>query len=102
MNGYGNNIYLDNVRIITNQYTDIAMNALLNPSPVIGVNEHDLAFEVINLGSKTIKSINYDITQNKGVKQNFIVNNITILPGQRHAIEHGPLHIQNKIHQLRL
>ena len=65
-NAYGNNLYLDNVRIVTGDYSDLALVALKTPSPVICVNNPTPVVTVRNNGSSLISTITISSTVNAG------------------------------------
>jgi len=65
-NDYGNNLYLDNVRIVTGSYTDLALVALKAPSPVICVTQPTPVVTVRNNGSSIISTIAISASVNGG------------------------------------
>ena len=89
VNGFGNNIFLDNISLITSEFTDIGMKAVLSPSPVLGFENHELTFDIVNFGSSVINSFDYFITHNNGNKQFFSATGLAINSGQVYTITHG-------------
>ena len=65
-NDYGNNLYLDNVRIVTGDYTDLTLVALKTPSPVLCVNNPTPVVTVRNNGSTLISTITISSSVNGG------------------------------------
>jgi Pregnancy-associated plasma protein-A/Secretion system C-terminal sorting domain len=56
-NDYGNNLYLDNVRIITGNYTDLTLAAVKSPSPVTCEANPSPVVTVKNNGSTLVTSL---------------------------------------------
>ena len=65
-NDYGNNLYLDNVRIVTGSYSDLALVALKTPSPVICITQPTPVVTVRNNGSSIISTITISASVNSG------------------------------------
>lgn len=91
VNGFGNNIFMDNLSIITNEYTDIGMKAVSSPSPVLGFENNELTFDVVNFGSTVIDSFDYSIIHNNGDQQFFSLTGLSINSGQVYTIIHGDI-----------
>jgi hypothetical protein len=61
VNGYGNNIYLDNVSVSGGDFNDIAITALIQPGPVFCVAGPQPVIQVENLGSSVVNRINVNV-----------------------------------------
>lgn len=73
-NGYGNNLYLDNVVVLSDDVIDIALTAVSKPGPVICENDPAPVVTVKNLSSFTVNSFNIDVTTNGSTKTQFFTN----------------------------
>ncbi len=63
-NDYGNNLYLDNVRIATGDYTDLKLVGLKSPSPVTCNAAPVPVATVVNNGSTPITTIAFSVSIN--------------------------------------
>lgn len=65
-NGYGNNLYLDNVLISQTEISDIAFAGVVSPGIVHCQPSPVVRFRVTNLGTSTVTSFKLDYTVNNG------------------------------------
>jgi len=86
INGYGNNQFLDNIIVATDQLTDIALISLDSPSPV-SCNVNSIpALRVKNMGTTSITSFNVQIIINGQTPINQSISNINLEPGVEQTI----------------
>jgi len=64
VNGYGNNLYLDNVTVINTAVTDFTLNGLVSPSPVSCNATATPVISVTNIGNATINSFTANVYVN--------------------------------------
>jgi hypothetical protein len=95
LNGYGNNLYLDNIVVLSDQLTDLALLSLENPSPVSCENTITPKIKVKNQGTTDITNFKVetifnnqtntqsisDILVQPGIEQIISLNSMTLLNG---------------------
>ncbi len=64
INGYGNNLYLDNVTVTNTSNTDFILNSLVSPSPVSCKATIAPVISVTNIGNATINSFTANVYVN--------------------------------------
>jgi len=64
INGYGNNLYLDNVTVLNTAVTDFTLNGLVSPSPVSCNATAAPVISVTNIGNATINSFTANVFVN--------------------------------------
>jgi hypothetical protein len=84
-NGYGNNLFLDNVQILTEELVDLALIKINDPSPVICSLNPTPRVTVRNFGSKTITTFKVTSTAG-GIVKSQTINNVSISPGDELAV----------------
>jgi hypothetical protein len=72
-NGYGNNLYLDNVFILNSAINDLALTELKSPGPVFCVADPQPVVKIKNQGSTSVTSFKMETTVNMRtvISQNF-------------------------------
>lgn len=65
INDYGNNLYLDNISVVTQDVVDLSLDAVVQPSVVTGNSRSDVVVRVQNTGSQYIGSLQLDFTLNE-------------------------------------
>ncbi len=80
INGYGNNIYLDNVQVLTTELVDLALVKINSPSPVICIIDPSPSVQVKNFGSQTITSFKVSSIIS-GIVKSQTFSNVSIKPG---------------------
>ncbi|MEO7992199.1 MAG: choice-of-anchor J domain-containing protein [Chryseolinea sp.] len=78
LNDYGNNLYLDNVGIVTTEFEDISLTEIVSPSPVTCSATADPVIRVKNSGTTNIISFTVDYTVNNGSTQTKLVSGIDL------------------------
>ncbi len=68
-NGYGNNLYLDNVVISEDEISDISLEGVVSPGIVHCLPTPAFKFNVRNLGTSTVNSFTATYAVNNGVPQ---------------------------------
>lgn len=86
INGYGNNQYIDNIVLATDQFTDIAIISLDNPSPVNCNTNVTPALRVKNMGTTPITNFKVQTALNSQAPLVQTLTNLDIQPGAEQAI----------------
>lgn len=81
INDWGNNIYVDNLSLFTEETRDISLTQLLQPSPVTCTNEIAPLLLIRNAGSMRLQEIEIQYTLNSGPVQTLLVNNLDVAFG---------------------
>lgn len=58
VNDWGNNLYIDNINLVTSAEEDLALTAIISPSPVACVNDVVPRLKVKNIGTATVDNFN--------------------------------------------
>lgn len=80
VNDWGNNLFLDNIAVITSADEDLALKEVVSPSPVKCDNTTVPKLRVQNAGTVTINSFNINMTVNNGALV-IIPHTETLAPG---------------------
>ncbi len=81
VNGYGNNQFLDNIVIATDELTDLALISLENPSPVSCSINVTPSIRVQNQGTTPITNFKVQIELNGQTQPAQTISNLNIQPG---------------------
>lgn len=84
---WGNNIYLDNVSVLTSQLEDVALKSLDSPGLVTCDPAVPLVIKVQNAGTETINTLTVEYSVNGGNLQPAQVININATTGEEFQIE---------------
>lgn len=84
-NSFGNNIYLDKIKLRNSPLTDLRVEQVTKPTPVVCLSEVSPKVQVVNLGTTTIRKLSGRIQIGTGVFQN-IQEIITDLPSGTSSI----------------
>jgi hypothetical protein len=86
VNGWGNNLYLDNISIINqNSFVDIGIDRVINPQIVTCENPAPTLL-VQNEGSKTVDGFKVKYSVNGGGYQTTQFTNLSLLPGKQQEV----------------
>ncbi len=89
-NGYGNNLYIDNVFVLTGDFTDMAINRVITPSPVISKTDPTPILEVQNVGSIPVTDFTLQTKVNGTVVSSKLFNEILLLTSDALTITLDP------------
>ena len=81
INDWGNNIYLDNLSLFTEETRDISVVKILQPSPVTCTNEIAPLLLIRNGGSLKLEEIQVQYALNGGPAQTFTLNDLNVAFG---------------------
>ncbi len=83
-NGYGNNIYLKDIQILTEEtYTySIRMEELISPTPISNGEQEQEIISITNTGNLPISGFLFTRTANNGSAQPFLARGLTLPPGE--------------------
>ena len=82
INDWGNNIYLDNISLFTEETWDASLTGLVTPSVVTCEDQIAPVISIRNAGSVTLTSLDVDYAVNGAAIQTFSVNNLDLSIGQ--------------------
>lgn len=80
-NGNGNNLYLDNVYVLTGDLTDVAIKEIISPSPVVNKNSITPVINMRNEGSIPITNVKVETKVNGAVASTKSFAGLTLLTG---------------------
>jgi hypothetical protein len=83
---WGNNIYLDNISVLTTELEDVQLQGIESPSFITCNTNAAPVIIAQNVGTKIINSLTVQYSVN-GVSSEFTVNNLTSSPGDEFKIE---------------
>jgi len=99
-NGYGNNLYLDNINITDQEIIDIGITRVITPSLLSCNQTPDLVLEIENLGNTVINSYQVDIQLNGTTVFSQNITNAQILPGLRKEVNFGQISVPEGVYTL--
>lgn len=94
VNGYGNNIYLDNVSMVTNVFGDLEISKISNPD-VVTCPTPTPKIAIKNVGTATITSFKVQYSINTGSPSTVLVDNLSMAPGADTLVVLPPLALSN-------
>ncbi|MGE4017179.1 MAG: M43 family zinc metalloprotease [Cyclobacteriaceae bacterium] len=100
-NGYGNNLYLDNVLLLTGAFTDVALIAINSPGAVISKSNPAPVIQIKNFGSDALNDLTVVTTVN-GMQANQSFNNLNLATGQETALTLNPVNLSLGINELQI
>jgi len=95
INGYGNNQFLDNIVVATDQFTDVAIVSLDSPSPVSCNLTLAPVLRLVNKGTTPLTSFIVQTTVNNQTPQIQTISNVSIQPGIEQAVTLNPIVLQS-------
>lgn len=83
-NGYGNNIYLKNIRILPNEEFNynISVDEILTPTPISDGTSDTETVTLTNRGNLPISSFLLSVTTNSSPSQTYVASGTTMQPGE--------------------
>lgn len=98
-NGYGNNVYIDNVEIITDNFTDLALTAVVEPTHAVCENTVQPKIQAANQGSTLITSVKVVVREGTSEILNQTLST-TINPGEVQTLQLAPILLQAGVNAL--
>ena len=96
VNGYGNNLFLDNVSVASGEFTDITLLAVESPSPVSCKSTIHPVIRVKNSGTTIISNFAVYVSVNEGQSTTQIFNDVTLETGEERLFTLAPLSLINE------
>ena len=93
INDWGNNLYLDNISLVTSALNDVAIRKVISPSPVVCVNEIHPKIEIYNAGT-IITSLKVRTTINGQSSDVQTFSGLTILGGSTFQLDLSPVNLR--------
>jgi len=90
-NGFGNNIYLDNVSIIADEFVDGALVSVESPSPVSCVTNVTPVVRVKNMGGTTLESFRIEAVINGTTTLSKSFSGLSITSGEEQTVSFNPV-----------
>jgi hypothetical protein len=90
-NGWGNDVYLDNVVVLTDEFIDLAILSIVSPGPVTCLANPNPVIRVKNLGSTLITSFKAVTSVNNQTQPQQTISNISIAPGSEQSFTLNPI-----------
>lgn len=85
-NSWGNDVYLDNVVVLSDEFVDLALLSVESPGPVTCLASPAPMIRVKNLGSTTITSFKVLTTVKNQVQPIQTISNISLTPGDEQTV----------------
>jgi len=95
INGYGNNLFIDNITLSTDQSNDLALVSLDNPSPVSCASNNVPAVRVTNMGTTSISDFKVQVSVNSSSIQTQTISGVNIQPGIEQVVNLNPIVLQD-------
>lgn len=81
VNDYGNNLYVDNIALITSTDEDLALLSITSPSPVTCDESPAPQLHIQNVGTKTITNFKVQQNLNGGATTSATITGVSLQPG---------------------
>ncbi len=101
-NSNGNNLYLDNVFILTGDITDLALKELLSPSPVVNKTNLNPEIRIKNEGSVPITSLKIETAVNGQSLPVKSLTSLNLLTGEELIVPLDPIVLNQGANQLQI
>lgn len=85
-NGWGNDVYLDNVVVLSDEFVDLALLSVESPGPVTCIANPAPVIRVKNLGSTTITTFKVQSTINNQAQAIQTISGISLSPGNEGTV----------------
>ncbi len=94
-NAYGNNLFLDNVYVFSGDLTDVSLNEINSPSPVVNKNEVTPIVTMRNVGSLPITEVMVETKVNGSIASAKLITSISVITGQELQLVLDPIMLNN-------
>jgi hypothetical protein len=102
INDYGNNIYVDNITLFTDETRDIALMRLISPSVVTCTDEIAPSILIQNAGSLLLDDVTVGYAVNGGPVQSFTVGDLNLSFGGEKEIALPVINLNDGLNTLRV
>ena len=92
-NGFGNNLYLDRIRLITDEITDLKIINLTEPDVAVCMPSVTPKLNLYNIGTLDVTALTGTILQNGNIVQEKAFD-LNLTPGNTNVIEFDPVTIE--------
>lgn len=99
-NANGNNLYLDNVFVLTGDLTDIALKEIISPSPVVSKTSINPVIRIKNEGSVPINSVEIETRVNGNLASTKGLSSLSLLTGNDLTVNLDPITLGTGSNQL--
>ncbi len=100
LNGYGNNLYLDNIVVIGDEVVDLALLVVESPSPVSCVSNPNPIIRVKNLGTFRINSFTVETVVNMQFVSSQLISNLSLDIGEEAVVTLAPLNLADGLNTI--
>jgi hypothetical protein len=91
-NAYGNNIYLRNIRVLSNEEFDygLTLDTIIKPNPISPGDHPKEVIGLTNTGNLPISTFVFSRSTNDNDPVSFLANGADVAPGQRFSVSSDP------------
>jgi hypothetical protein len=100
INDWGNNLYIDNISVITSELEDVTLTGMISPTLVACENQLFPKIEVQNIGTLTISNFKVQYTLNSETTQTFTVTDLKLQPTEVTQVSLPQLTLQEGTNKL--
>ncbi|MDH5599082.1 MAG: zinc metalloprotease, partial [Cyclobacteriaceae bacterium] len=100
INGYGNNLYIDNIYLTTDKTEDITITEVLNPPKYSCSPASEMKIEIKNNGIDPLQSFDFHYSLDGSVTISQSYSGLNILPGEFYTILINPMDYSTGNHSL--
>jgi hypothetical protein len=91
INNFGNNLYLDNISVVTHPLNDVSVKRLISPSLVTCSDDKAPVIVLQNTGTTTITSVTISFGTNENSLQSTTFDNLNLQPGNEQQVTLPPV-----------
>lgn len=99
-NGFGNNLYLDDLRLQNGPVTDLRIVEVVEPSPAVCVGSISAKILLANLGSTTIEKISGVVQKINGAQQDIPETTVNLAPGSTTILNLPEISLKERLNTL--
>ncbi len=99
-NGFGNNLYLDNVLVSEDELNDIAITGIASPGIVHCLPNPAITFYASNLGTSEVTSFRVDYKVNSGASQTQLFSSIQLAVGEQKSFVLNPVSLSTGTNEI--
>ena len=100
INNWGNNLYLDNISVVTGELEDLTLHGMTSPGYVTCDTRPEPKIVVQNIGTVTITDFDVQYTVNNATTQVFPVDNLNLATGEEVEVTFPELALLEGVNEL--